>query len=103
MDRLQNELGRKPEIYAFVTYDAIWLAAESLRANSVPTDINTIKTTFINEAGNYFGATANTTLNNAGDREYATYDFWGIRNSIIEYDWKVIAKFYNETGNLERY
>ena len=103
MDRLQNELGRKPEIFAFTTYDATWLAAETIRANNVPAEINTIKTTFTNEAANYFGATGNTTLNNEGDREYATYDFWGIRNGTTEYDWKVIAKFYNETDNLIRY
>ncbi len=103
MERLQQQLGRKPEIYALVTYDATWLAAFTLLKTGVTNNINIVKQSFVYEADHYNGVTGNTSLNAAGDREYATYDFWGVKKINGLYDWYVMAKFNNETGVLTRY
>lgn len=103
MDRLQNELGRKPEIYALVTYDAVWLAAETIRSSGGSANISTIKTAFVDKADNHNGVTGNTTLNAAGDRANSTYDFWGIMKTANEYNWKVVANYNNETGIFIKY
>lgn len=103
LERLQNLLGRQPEIYAFVTYDAVWLAVETYLSTGQSADFNTIKLTFENKANSTQGVTGVTTLNDAGDRLYATYDFWGIEKPDDEYEWAIVASYNNETGILERY
>ncbi len=103
VDRIQADIGRKPEMYALVTYDALWLAISTYLAIDNNTDFNELKQAFIYEADNYFGVTGWITLNDAGDRAYSTYDFWGIKHSLNKYEWQVVATFSNITGQLTRY
>ncbi len=102
VERIQAEIGRKPEIYAIAAYDALWLAALTYLKTGVKVDINTLKNVFMFEADNYFGATGRTSLNAAGDRAFATYDFWGIKLFLNEFNWFVVAKYNNATGELVR-
>ena len=103
LERLENLLERQPEIYAFATYDAVWLAVETYLATGETIDFNTIKQTFEFKADNTQGVTGVAALNADGDRAYATYDFWGIQHQAEQYNWVTVARYNNETGTLERY
>lgn len=102
-ERLEYMLERKPEIYAFTAYDAVWLASETILASGNPASISILKESFENIAHTTSGVSGNTTLNNAGDRAYAAYGFWGITYAGEKYNWNVIASYNNENDVLERY
>jgi branched-chain amino acid transport system substrate-binding protein len=103
LQRLEMLLDRTPEIYAFTTYDALWLAAETIIESDNSTNFSSLKQTFENIADTTLGVSGNTTLNDAGDRAYAAYDFWGITQTGEGYNWDVVARYNNENGILERY
>lgn len=100
---LKTRLGRKPEIYAFTTYDAAWLATLTLlNLSEQNVDATDIADMFIFQANNYFGASGWTTLNEAGDRKHAIYDFWGVTTTSGSPEWTVVAHYNNGTGELVR-
>jgi branched-chain amino acid transport system substrate-binding protein len=101
--KVKSAMGREPEIFAFTTYDALWLATQTYQITGPSAGIADLKATFEKQAGSYFGVTGWTTLNNAGDRATAMYDFWGIILINNQPEWKVLARYNNTTGNLERY
>lgn len=62
--------------YTGTTYDSLWLMVlASLEAGSV--DAKDVIPIFINVAGNYFGATGWTDLDEFGDRKAQVFDIWG--------------------------
>jgi branched-chain amino acid transport system substrate-binding protein len=103
VDRIYNEIGRAPEIYALVTYDALWLTVMTYLKSDQPVSVDKYKDLFVHECDNYFGSTGWTRLNEAGDREYATYDFWGIVMFLNAFEWQIRARYDNATGVLTRY
>jgi branched-chain amino acid transport system substrate-binding protein len=103
VERLKGILGRNPEVYALVVYDAIWLTVLSYLDIEDRTDITRFKTAFEWRCNNYIGASGRMTLNNAGDRAYAIYDFWGMRLLLNRYTWYRTATYNNATGELIRY
>jgi branched-chain amino acid transport system substrate-binding protein len=100
---LRAELGREPEIYSLVAYDALWLATLTYLGTGEGPDITSLKEAFMVQANNYYGATGWTTLNDAGDRTLATYDFWGITWQENVPAWDVVASYNNATKVLVRY
>jgi ABC-type branched-subunit amino acid transport system substrate-binding protein len=52
-------------------------------------DIKSLKQNLYQVANSHFGITGNTTLNEAGDREYGTYDFCRINQKVdnTSYEW----------------
>jgi branched-chain amino acid transport system substrate-binding protein len=103
VDELRTGLGREPEIYSLVAYDALWLATLTYLNTGEDPDINSLKEAFLVQANNYYGATGWTTLNDAGDRTLATYDFWGITWQENVPVWDVVASYNNATKELVRY
>jgi branched-chain amino acid transport system substrate-binding protein len=103
INELQTGLSRKPEIYALVAYDALWLAIFTYLSTGDEPDIMSLKETFTLQANNYYGVTGWTTLNNAGDRALATYDFWGIEWELNTPLWAIKASYNNATKELVRY
>ena len=103
VDRISNEIGRDPEIYALVTYDALWLSVMTYLKSDQPVTVDKYKDLFVHECDNYFGSTGWTRLNEAGDREFATYDFWGIGMFLNDFEWEIRARYDNATGVLTRY
>ncbi len=103
LTELQNELGRKPEIYAFTTYDALWLMTLTWQSAGGNADIASLKKAFKAQSDHYFGATGWTSLNEAGDRAVSIYDFWGIRWIMNDFVWTVVARYNNATKELDRY
>jgi branched-chain amino acid transport system substrate-binding protein len=80
-ERIVEEIHRVPRSYAEVTYDEFWIAALTLENhNSTAKDhAGSLRETFIKTANSYVGVTGTTQLNDAGDRKYASYDFWAVR------------------------
>ncbi len=103
IDKIETQIGRKPEIYALVAYDALWLATLSYLSSGLEVSTDELITAFLYEANHYFGVTGRTALNQAGDRSFATYEFWGITYNFSEYSWQVVGKYNNATGILTRY
>lgn len=103
MERMKTVLGRNPEIYALAVYDAIWLSVLTYLSLGDWQNIEQFKTALEFQCNNYVGTTGRTTLNEAGDRAYAIYDFWGIRLQQSEYFWSRVASYNNATGELKRY
>lgn len=54
------------------------------------------------EDGTYHGATGWTTLNAVGDRRYADFDFWAIRQSGSTNAWTRVAGYETRSGTLSR-
>ena len=97
-----NELNRKPEIYAFTSYDAVWLATKTYLQTQHNANTQVLKQGFELQAEQYFGATGWTSLNNAGDRNMATYDFWGVTTDENLAYWENKAIYNNITKTLTR-
>lgn len=100
--RLEEKLNRKPEIYAFTSYDAVWLAAKTYLQTPYNVSTETLKQSFRSQAAQYFGATGRTNLNTAGDRDMATYDFWGLTINGNAAFWENKAVYDNITKTLTR-
>jgi len=103
IEKIEAEIGRKPEIYALVSYDALWLGTMAYLSTGVSVSTDKLINAFVHEANNYFGVTGRTSLNPAGDRAYAIYEFWGINFNSVDYNWSLFAKYNNATGELTRY
>ena len=83
---VESQSGLSANIYAFNTYDALWLAV----ANSLVSDINNPEEFVASlriTGSNYFGASGRVLFNEAGDRIPRTYDFFGVTNASGEYKW----------------
>jgi branched-chain amino acid transport system substrate-binding protein len=100
---IQNMIGRTPRSYASVAYDSLWIAALTENATRATNDINTLTKTLVQIADSYTGITGSTTLNKAGNRKYASYDFWGVRVKNSVFSWEPFKRYYqgNVTNNFE--
>jgi branched-chain amino acid transport system substrate-binding protein len=95
-NQIQQKIGRVPRSYAEVAYDAFWVAALTENATGGTTDINSLKKTFVHVANFYNGITGDTSLNEAGDRKHADYDFWAIRSNSKDgsnFVWQQLGRF----------
>jgi branched-chain amino acid transport system substrate-binding protein len=101
-DRIQAKIGRVPDVYAFTAYDALWVLVRTYRNAGTDPSIAQLKNIFVNEAGNYFGASGNTQLDINGDRAVGNYDFWAVKNDSTGYSWKRVARYNSLYGTLTR-
>ena len=87
--RIKKKTGLDPDAYALAVYDAVWVIGKTIEANDgIPTDINTLLSSFSTAADAYSGATGTTTLDANGDRA-AHFDYWGLRANGSTYAWWV--------------
>ena len=100
--RLLAKLGHQADSYALTSYDALWLLVRTMRAAGNDDDFQRMKTIFLNEAEHYFGASGSTTLNEAGDRAYGNYNFWGVRPAPGGFAWQRLAWYNSATATLTR-
>jgi branched-chain amino acid transport system substrate-binding protein len=97
--RIVEEIHRVPRSYAEIAYDEFWVAALTLKnyAGTHQDDIGSLRQAFINTTNFYIGVTGRTELNDAGDRENGSYDFWAVRplsndvNNRDSFEWTQIA------------
>ena len=84
--RLIEELGYAPSIYAYSTYDTVWIIGKSIiEADSIKPHL--VKLEIEQVASTHRGALSSTELNHAGDLNSADYDLWGIVND----SWQVVG------------
>jgi len=101
-DRIEAQLGRVPEVYAFTAYDALWVSVLASATAGPASGVALLKSTLVRVADNFFGATGNTKLDTNGDRASANYDFWAVKHDTTGYNWKRVAKYNSVTGSLVR-
>lgn len=101
-ERIQAQINRVPDSYAFTAYDALWVLVNTQLAIESQADIENIKSAFVTEAGNYFGVTGNTQLDINGDRAFGNYDFWAVKQDSAGYCWKLTAKYNSASDVLTR-
>ncbi|HYA33913.1 MAG TPA: penicillin-binding protein activator [Candidatus Bathyarchaeia archaeon] len=70
--------------YGSFAYDATWIIARALAQTNTQT-ATALRDAIPRIASSYDGITGNTTLNAAGDRAYANYDFWTIQSENGSY------------------
>lgn len=78
-EKIKARTGIEPDAFALATYDALWVMALSYEAAGSGTPgFQSLKTAFPLQARDYTGVTGPTRLNDAGDRESGSFDYWGI-------------------------
>ncbi|MFN3651383.1 MAG: ABC transporter substrate-binding protein [Armatimonadota bacterium] len=97
---IQAESGEEADFYSFACYDALWVAALAHLEAGVNARAARRREAVISMAGRYFGASGWTRLNEAGDRESGSYDFWAIRPTEGGYQWERVARYTD--GHLRR-
>lgn len=103
VQQLTSGLGRSPEVYALTAYDAVWLYVQAYNECAHPSDIGLFKATLVEVAQRYFGITGRTTFDAAGDRKFASFEFWGLAFDDPDYGWKAIGHYNNADGTLVIY
>ena len=76
-EHIMSEFGRTPNVYAYGSYDAVWLAGLAMEAAG-STDTAAVKANIIPVAENHVGAVGSTKLNAAGDLNSTAYNIWTI-------------------------
>ncbi|HET7146920.1 MAG TPA: penicillin-binding protein activator [Candidatus Nitrosopolaris sp.] len=108
-NQIQKIIGRVPRSYAEVAYDSFWVASLTENSTGGSKDINFLKKSFLKIANSYPGITGDASLNAAGDREHADYDFWAIKannrtgnsgnsNDQNVYGWGQIGRFQSNSN-----
>ena len=89
---ITQETGARPDGYALASYDALWVASQSmiLAEDRKP---DQIKEALTNIANRFTGVTGPLSINSAGDRESVTYQFLSIKLSEGAPSWKITGTF----------
>jgi branched-chain amino acid transport system substrate-binding protein len=81
------------DAYTIAAYDAMYLTAKLVEDNDgVPSDNNALKSTFMNAANGYSGATGVIELNENGDRANGSFNYWGLENTNGIYQWVYVGQ-----------
>jgi branched-chain amino acid transport system substrate-binding protein len=100
--RIQQRAGSAPDAFALAVYDAVWVAALAYLASPSKVSADSLASRFVQAAGTYHGTTGWATLNAAGDRQYADFDFWAIRPSGTGHAWTRVGGYETRSGTLSR-
>jgi branched-chain amino acid transport system substrate-binding protein len=100
--RIQARAGAAPDAFALAVYDAVWVAAQAYLASPGEVGVDSLASRFVQAAGSYYGATGWTSLNAAGDRRYANFDFWAVRQTGAAPAWVHVAGYDTKAGALSR-
>jgi branched-chain amino acid transport system substrate-binding protein len=100
--RIQARAGSAPDAFALAVYDATWVAALAYLASPRDVEVDSLASRFVQTAATYHGTTGWTVLNDAGDRQFADFDFWAIRPSAAGHAWTRVAGYETRTGTLSR-
>lgn len=94
--------GQDPDAFALAVYDAVWIAAFAYLSAGNGADVERLKGAFVQAAGSFYGATGWVALNDAGDRRFGNFDFYGIRPSGSSFTWQRVAFFDTQSGTVRR-
>lgn len=102
--QIEDKIKGTPEPFALVAYDALWVATKAYLTAGT-SDTGVLKKALIHEAGQYYGATGWTVLNEAGDRKFGEYDLCVVVKDNGTFQWKRIARYESVSdlpGNIIR-
>jgi branched-chain amino acid transport system substrate-binding protein len=99
-DILIQSIGRTPEVYSFLTYDAAWIAALSYFKVGNEPQFSVLKESIVKESDMFFGSTGQCQLDRNGDRSLILYDIWGLEEQSNVYNWKRVGQYEGSTGKL---
>ncbi len=88
-DEITERTGVVPDAFALSVYDIAWTLARAYLNTEDPKDLGTFKNEFILAAAE---------LNDAGDRKFANFDFWGVREENGVFIWKKVG-FFDAANN----
>jgi branched-chain amino acid transport system substrate-binding protein len=85
--------GIEPDAYALSVYDAMSVIARSI-ANypDALNDFSKLKKIFSDESRQHYGISGPTLLDENGDRNIGSFDYWGIVKEGSNYKWKIVGK-----------
>jgi branched-chain amino acid transport system substrate-binding protein len=93
VDDIRSATGAEPDAYALSVYDAMWVMARTVAdAPQLLGDFELLKTSFAQEANQYFGVTGPIQLDANGDRSVGSFDYWGIVAQGASYSWQVVGR-----------
>jgi branched-chain amino acid transport system substrate-binding protein len=75
---LEAKLGRTPDSFALAAYDALVVMHQAVGVAGADADATGIGEALVAKAAAHVGLTGPTTLNEAGDRASASFDFWAV-------------------------
>jgi len=99
LQKIEQELGREPEPYAYNTYDAVWVVALSLLA-AQKYDADAIISVMPTILEHYYGASGPIMLDEAGDRLPEEYVLTEVVEVDGAYEWKDTGSYKVLTGEL---
>lgn len=91
VNQIESELGYQPDAFSISTYDALWIIAITYLSVDGADDFQTLKKVFQQTANSYYGLTGATVLNDAGDRKFGYYAYWGVQKSGVAYKWSLLG------------
>ncbi len=91
-ERVKSRQGTS-HAFGIVAYDALWLATLAYIDSNKSTDVNVLKKSLIKTAASFNGVTGLTEFNEAGDRKFASYDIWAIKEKDGIFIWERVAKY----------
>jgi branched-chain amino acid transport system substrate-binding protein len=100
--RIQQRAGSAPDAFALAVYDATRVAALAYLAGGDDVALDSLASRFVQTAATYHGTTGWATLNAAGDRQFADFDFWAIRPSGSTHAWTRVGGYDTRSGTLSR-
>lgn len=87
-----------PDPYCFIAYDAVYLLATAIRANSWQTDPTVFKTQFIKLASAYTGITGKLELNDKADRKNG---YIYLYKPPVSGSWIPLKRYITSTGIIQ--
>jgi branched-chain amino acid transport system substrate-binding protein len=89
---IKQQTGSSPSGYALASYDALWIASESMILSGSG-NTSQLKEALTNVANRFTGITGPLSINDAGDRESATYQFLAVNKTNNIYFWQIAGDF----------
>ncbi len=93
--RIEATTGSEPDGYSLAAYDAIAIAVRSLLI-SRDASYDQLKNSVAFTADYYYGITGYTKFVASGDRAYAVYPFWAVKDRNGTYVWERIALYKSD-------
>ena len=95
---LTTRTGNDVDAFTLASYDAVQVSVKAYRTAGFAASSEALKAAFVQAAAGYTGATGQTLLNGAGDRDGGAFDFWSLRFGGSGFDWVHKMTFTPEVG-----
>jgi branched-chain amino acid transport system substrate-binding protein len=101
-ERIAEDIGRSPDAFALAAYDALAAAHQAAVNAGGGEDVLAVKAELVAVTDETTGLTGPLSLNEAGDRALATFDFWAVcERDNGDHTWSRVAT-YSAGGTAER-